>query len=79
MCDPEETILDCAENEDIDLPASCRAGACSECVAKVVQGTVDQEEQSVLTKEEVEQGYTLTCVAYPTSDIIMETHKSLED
>lgn len=71
----DQYILDMAEDAGIRLPSGCKQGECSACVARLVTGEVDQSEQRFLGLNEIESGYTITCVAYPLSDCTLETHQ----
>ncbi len=64
------TILDVMVKEKYDAPYSCTAGACSTCMAKVLQGKVKMDACYALDDDEVKAGYCLTCQAHAETDVV---------
>jgi len=56
-----ESVLDGAAKAGLELPFSCRAGVCSTCRTRVVQGEVAMDQNYALEDWELEQGYVLAC------------------
>ncbi len=71
----DQTILEAAQAAGLDLPTSCGAGVCTTCAALVLEGEVEQSEGMGVSAELQAEGYALLCVAYPRSDIKLETEK----
>ena len=71
----DKTILSAAQEAGIELPYSCSAGVCTTCAALIKDGTVDQTDGMGVSLDLQAEGYALLCVAYPRSDIKLETEK----
>lgn len=66
----KESILDGLRRVGADAPFSCMSGACSSCMAKVEEGSVEMERCLALDEEEVAQGFILSCQSKPTTPIV---------
>jgi ferredoxin len=66
-------ILMAAESQGVELPFSCRNGACTTCAVRVCSGTIDQPEAMGLSPKLRDDGYALLCVSYACSDLTVET------
>lgn len=71
----DRTILEVADESGLELPSSCTAGVCTTCAAQILEGTVDQTDGMGVSQELQQQGYALLCVAYPRSNLKIETEK----
>ncbi|WP_123624295.1 2Fe-2S iron-sulfur cluster-binding protein [Halorubrum sp. CSM-61] len=73
----DEPILDQGEDEGWDLPYACRQGQCVSCAGRIADGPsedfVEHDNQQMLEEAEIDDGYTLTCVAYPRDSFSIET------
>lgn len=79
----DKSLLVAGEEQGWDLPFNCRRGVCGECTAQLwgdarervsMQDPDDSSRRNqFLEEEEIEDGFTLTCVGYPQSDFVLET------
>jgi len=74
----DEPILDQGEEHGWDLPYACRQGQCVSCAGQITSGGnaedyIEHDNQQMLGDAELDDGYTLTCVAYPRDDFTIET------
>jgi ferredoxin len=69
----DQYILQTAEEQGVNLPFSCRNGACTACAVRVVSGELEQPEAMGLSPQLRQQGYALLCVSYPCSELQVET------
>ena len=71
---PEDRyILQYAESQGIELPFSCRNGACTACAVRIKSGEVYQPEAMGISPHLRSEGYALLCVSYARSPLEVET------
>ncbi|MDH5735170.1 MAG: CDP-6-deoxy-delta-3,4-glucoseen reductase [Gammaproteobacteria bacterium] len=68
----DETVLDAALRQSIDLPYGCRGGACGSCLGMLLSGQVRYEEEPIALTDELRQtGKALFCMAIPETDLVI--------
>ena len=66
----DETILDVAIDNDIDMPYSCQSGVCTACQGRLLNGSVEMDVSDGLSEQEIDDGYILCCQSHPSSDTV---------
>jgi ferredoxin-nitrite reductase len=73
VCEGDETILEAAEREGIELASSCRSGICGTCKQKLLKGEVKYtQDPQALDDSDREQGYILACSAQPVGRVVLD-------
>lgn len=65
------SVLEATQAQQIDAPYSCKAGVCSTCRCRVIEGEVEMLTNHALEDYEVEKGFVLSCQAYPLTDLLV--------
>jgi len=71
LSDP--SILDAARRTGLDVPYACKAGVCSTCKGKLLDGQVRMDRNLALTEAEVAQGFVLCCQSHPLTPSVTIT------
>ena len=72
-CDKDSTIFEAAKKSNIVLEHSCLSSRCRSCLVKILSGkTINKEEELVLTEEDKNENFVLSCNAKPLSDIELD-------
>lgn len=64
----DDTVLDAAARQGLELPFSCKGGMCCTCRCKVAEGSAEMAVNYSLEKWELDAGFTLACQTRPTSE-----------
>ncbi|WP_395686143.1 1,2-phenylacetyl-CoA epoxidase subunit PaaE [Caenimonas koreensis] len=67
----QPSILDAASAAGLEVPYSCTSGVCGTCRAKVIEGDVRMERNFALDKNEVANGFVLTCQSHPMTERVV--------
>jgi ferredoxin len=65
------TLLDVAEQNDVQIPYGCRQGLCGACATRILSGTVQMDVETGLTPEQKNAGYVLPCVSRASGTVVL--------
>jgi ferredoxin-NADP reductase len=70
LWDPtSDSLLDFAEDNDIEVESGCRAGSCGSCQTAIKDGEVDYNQEA---DADVEPGHCLLCISKPKGNITLD-------
>ena len=68
----EQTLLEGAEANGIELPFECRSGICGQCKTRLATGRVRMDAQDALSAADRAKGFILACQAHPLTNLEVE-------
>ncbi len=72
-CEESSTIFSAAEAANILLEHSCLSGRCRSCMVKILEGKTNKlHDEFVLSEIEKKQGYILSCISKPLTDLKLD-------
>lgn len=81
QCAEGINLLEAMNAQGINYPADCGGrGTCGKCKIQVVAGTLDITEQDrrIFTEKELQEGFRLSCNAYPSEDCTISLLSEVE-
>ncbi len=73
----DETVLEAAIRQGVQLPYGCKNGACGSCKGKLLEGRMEHGDhsQSALSTLDETAGATLLCCAHPKSNVLIDVRE----
>lgn len=71
---PGTKLLDHIEAKGVKAPFSCRAGECSACAVRLLEGEVKMLHNVVLDDDDLADGIRLACQSVPVTDTVRVTY-----
>lgn len=78
----DQSVLDACLAAGVPFNYNCRSGECSDCIAHLESGHVHElpgADPAVFNDTHRTRGMVLTCMSYPTSDLVLSAQLSTED
>lgn len=71
---PGTKLLDFLESKGVKAPYSCRAGECSACACRILEGEVTMLRNDILEEEDLDEGIRLGCQSVPVTESVSVTY-----